>query len=248
MKTLKELVEKTRTLPEQVAAMMAELAAKKQALHDLLAGQKEIEARVAGEVAAENGTDGRKKFPNEEARKGEVARRLKADTRYQAIEQELNRVRLELVELETNLERARYEFRAASTLLTLLASAVQANRPDIEQAVLAHGAEPEAAEEPQAQAEPEPPRAEAEPKPEPQAQGQAKADSLETATFKVLEVRSGKSEGTVRAYCEGPEGKVAVYAKNGAARALSGAVGRQVQIRYRRLDKGLFAVEARPVA
>jgi chromosome segregation ATPase len=240
--TLKKLVEKTRTLPEQVADLTVQLAAKRQALHDLLNGQKEIETLIGGQVAAENGEDGRKRFPNEESRKAEVARRLKADTRYQAIEQELTKVRGELVDLEARLEQARYEFRAANTLLTLLASALQANRPDVEQAVLAHGAEAEAPEEPKAEAEPQA----QEPKPE--AQGQAKADGLETGTFTVLEVRAGKSEGTVRAYCEGDTGKVAVYAKNGAAKVLSGAAGRKVEVRFRRLDKGLFAVEARPVA
>ncbi|MBC7106685.1 MAG: hypothetical protein H5T97_12190, partial [Firmicutes bacterium] len=132
--------------------------------------------------------------------------------------------------------------RSDANLVYLVASLFQAGRADLAEAVLAAYGEPqEAPEEPQA--EPEPPRA------EPQSQAQApKADGLETGTVKVLEVRPGQGQGTVRAWCEGPEGKVAVYAKNGAARTLSGAVGRQVQIRYRRLDKGLFAVEARPVA
>jgi hypothetical protein len=70
---------------------------------------------------------------------------------------------------------------------------------------------------------------------------------LESGTFTVLEVRAGKSEGTVRAYCQGEDGaKVPIYAKNGAAQALSKAVGKKVVVKFRRLDKGLFALEARP--
>lgn len=41
-----------------------------------------------------------------------------------------------MVELEVALERSCYGFRAANTLLALLASAVQVGRPDVEQAIL----------------------------------------------------------------------------------------------------------------
>ncbi|MGQ9533578.1 MAG: hypothetical protein ACUVTQ_12405 [Desulfotomaculales bacterium] len=216
--------------------MMAELAAKKQSLHDLLAGQKEIEAQVAGE----NGTDGRKKYPNEEARKSEVGRRLKADTRYRAIEKELNRVRLQLVELETNVERARYEFRAANTLLTLLASAIQANRPDVEQAVLAAGGQswggPGRARAPGCG----PDRSQAENR-RPEGSG---GRHLQGAGSQGQ--REGRRRDLVRGGGTGT--KVALCVKNGAARTLQAAVGKRVKARYRRLDRGLFAVEARPVA
>ncbi|MGI6284851.1 hypothetical protein SEF58_03415 [Neomoorella humiferrea] len=63
----------------------------------------------------------------------------------------------------------------------------------------------------------------------------------------VLEARPGSSPGTVRAWCEGAEGKVVVYGKNGAGEALAGAVGKKVQVRYRHGNKGLIAVEVRPV-
>ncbi len=218
--TLKELVEKARTLPEQVAELTAQLAAKRQALHDLLAGQKEIEAQVAGEVAGENGTDGRKKYPNEEARKGEVARRLKADTRYQTIERELTRVRGELVELETNLERARYEFRAANTLLTLLASAIQVNRPDVEQAILGS-----------AQAAPQPNGTH-------KANGKEKKDNgLVEMAVEVLGAMPGKSPETVKALCRAANGEeVTVFAKNGEGRKLAKAIGEVVTVRARELE------------
>lgn len=56
---------------------------------------------------------------------------------------------------------------------------------------------------------------------------------------------SGYRQGLV----EGSDGRrMVVYGKNGAGQALADAVGRRVEVRYRRGDKGLMAVEARPVA
>jgi|GEM_PF-5149229 uncharacterized protein involved in exopolysaccharide biosynthesis len=60
---LEVLVERVRTAPEEVAELTVQLAAKRQALHDLLNGQREIETQIGGQVAAENGEDGRKRFP-----------------------------------------------------------------------------------------------------------------------------------------------------------------------------------------
>lgn len=60
---------------------------------------------------------------------------------------------------------------------------------------------------------------------QPNGQAQAAGDGTETGTFTVLEVRSGKSPGVVRAYCQAIDGtKHAVYAKDGAGQALAGAV------------------------
>jgi len=42
--------------------------------------------------------------------------------------------------------------------------------------------------------------------------------------------------------------KKAVFAKNGNSQDLAGVLGKQVQVKYQRGDKGLIAVEARPVA
>jgi len=203
---------------------------------------KAREAEVAGAVAAETDGNGGKKYPNEAARNAEIQRRLAADAGYQALRAEADRLRQELRAADAEIEQVGRRHRSDANMAYLVASLLGAGlRAEAEAALAAYGEPQEAPEEPQAQAE-------AEPKPDAQAQGQAKADGLETGTFTVLEVRAGKSEGTVRAYCEGPDGKTAVYAKNGAAKVLSGAAGRKVEVRFRRLDKGLFAVEARPVA
>ncbi|WP_066638392.1 hypothetical protein [Desulfolucanica intricata] len=69
-------------------------------------------------------------------------------------------------------------------------------------------------------------------------------DALESGIFKVLEIRKGKSTGTVRAWCEEAGGKKAVvYAKHEAAKLLTSAVGKQVEVVFKKLDKGYFAVK-----
>lgn len=80
--------------------------------------------------------------------------------------------------------------------------------------------------------------------------GQAQSnDGTDTGTFMVLEVRPGKSQGTVRAFCQTDDGnKYAVYAKNGNGQVLAGAVGKQVEVKYRMGDKGLIALSVRMVA
>ena len=223
--------------PDRAAELVLRRGEVNDRLHRTVDVMKEIEVRTAGEVAVETDGNGGKRWPNEAARNAEIRRRLQADPAYLAATAEADRLRQELRAVDAEIEQVSRRHRSDANMAYLVANLLGAGlRAEAEAVLAAYGSEPEAPEEPQAQAEPE-------------SQAQApKADGLETGTVKVLEVRPGQAQGTVRAWCEGPEGKVAVYAKNGAAKTLSGAVGRQVTIRYRRLDKGLFAVEARPVA
>lgn len=73
------------------------------------------------------------------------------------------------------------------------------------------------------------------------AQAKVAGDGTETGTFHVLETRESKP-GVVRAYCQAEDGgKYAIFAKNGNAQVLAGAVGKRVLVRYRQGDKGLIA-------
>jgi len=221
------LVDKVRTAPEEVADLTVELAAKRQALHDLLAGQKEIEAQVAGQVAGESDGDGRKKYPNEEARRSEIARRLKADGRYQTIERELTRVRSELVELEARLELTRYEHRSAVCLLNLLAAAIEGGRQDVEQAILGQAGgnnshKPNGKEK--------------------------KENGLTEMAVQVLGAMPGKSPETVKALCRTTDGtEITVYAKDEVGRRLAKSIGEVVTVKARKMeDSGnWFAVVVR---
>jgi hypothetical protein len=247
---VRELVDKATVLPGEVAELVARLAAKRQELHMLLDAQRRIEVHVAGQVAAENGDDGRKKYPNEESRRAEIFKRLAFHEDYQKAEHYLTRVRGELMELESRLELARYEFRSATCLLTLLASAVQANRPDIEQAVLGgtQGAPQVAATNGREQhlanfaaavnqvvngqvAE------------TPKANGNGRTNRTETGEIEILEVRPASKPNTLRFWCRTAEGETAVYAKDGMADLLARNVGKKVVITYKRMDAGWLAMK-----
>ncbi|MTI82393.1 MAG: hypothetical protein FH756_00530 [Firmicutes bacterium] len=67
-----------------------------------------------------------------------------------------------------------------------------------------------------------------------------KSGDLVKAYFKVLEAKETNTPGTVRAWCQHVESdkKGAVLAKNGAGKKLLESIGKQVQVKYRRMDNG----------
>lgn len=160
------------------------------------------------------------------------------------LHQELNQARAEWAAADARLEALKARHAGAVALANLLAAYVQAGKDTagleaaIEAALNGQQAQKPAAQ-PAQQAQPAAQQAQ----PGGSAQS-AQGDGAATGTFKVLEVRESKP-GVVRAYCEGPEGKVAVFAKNGNAQALAGAVGKQVEVRYRQGEKGLIALSVR---
>jgi hypothetical protein len=240
---MKDILEAVAKRLGEAPALAGELVRRRaevsDALHKALDRAKEIEARVGGEVAAVKNGDGRPVYGNEAARAAEIARRLAADREYQAAQQEADRLRKELAELDARLEEAGRRHRSDANMAYLVASLLGVGlRPEAE-AVLAAYAEGWAA-----QVTETPPALAGESVAPAQEPTSAKGEAdLAEGVFRILEVRPGKSEGTVRAWAEGQEGKVALFAKNSVAKALAGAVGRQVRVRYRKLDKGLFATK-----
>ncbi|MEW6572873.1 MAG: hypothetical protein AB1374_04500 [Bacillota bacterium] len=238
---MKRLIEQAVSLPAEVENLIHQVAETKQRMHDLLQDRAKLEAQVAGEVANETNGDGKKKYPNEEARKAEIARRLQGNEIYRANEEAIRKAREAVVDLEARLDRSRYEHRTATALLNLLAAAIQAGRQDVEETVITRPA-----------VDPEEQKAEARKKFTEAVKGIANGDGtgangngsgLKEAKVTVLEARPGKSEGTIRAYCqmEGGE-KVAVYGKNGTGKKLAAAIGEVVAVKFREMDHGWFAV------
>lgn len=101
---VRELVEQARRLPVEIEEMALALADKKQALHDLVQAKAQIEAGLAGEVAGEVDETGRKRYPNEESRKAEIARRLLENREYDEADRLLRATRQECIELEAKLD------------------------------------------------------------------------------------------------------------------------------------------------
>ncbi|NHM25948.1 hypothetical protein G7K71_02765 [Desulfofundulus sp. TPOSR] len=152
------------------------------------------------------------------------------------LHQELNQARAEYAASEAKLEALKARHAGAVALANLLAAMVQAGKDTVElEAAIAEAlGEKQVPPAKQGQADSQP------------AQNAQANDGTETGTFTVLEVRSGKSPGVVRAYCQAIDGtKHAVYAKNGAGQALT--VGKMVKIRYRQGEKGLIALSVSPV-
>lgn len=233
-----EVAKRLGEAPDRAAELVLKRAEVSDALHRVLDSIKQKEAEVAGEVAAERNGDGKPKFPNEASRNAETARRLQADASYREAKAEADRLRAELREIDAEIERAGRRHWSDANLAYLAANLLAAGmREEFEAVLKAYAGAPAGAE------------AEAEAKAEAKAEARVEAggNGLETGTFRVLEARANE-KGVVRAWCEGPEGRVAVFAKDGAAKALSGAVGKRVTVRFRRLDKGLFAVSAEGVA
>ncbi len=219
---LKALIEQARTIPQEVERLAVELAAKKQALHDLLALRQAREAEVAGEVANETNGDGKKRFPNEEARRAEISRRLSEDALYQDSERELREIRAEVVELEARLERMKLEHRSTTTLLSLVAAAVQGGNEQILKAVLER--EVEAKQEPKQEAK--------------------KADGLKEAKVTVLGLMPTRKEGVVNILFREGETQFDAYAngKNGVSQKLAQAIGKEVRVKLKKLDSGRWFV------
>lgn len=117
-----KLINMALTLPAEIEKTVLKLATEKQSLHDVLAVKQKLEAEIAGEVASETTSDGKKKYPNEEARKAEIARRLLEHDGYRATDEYLRAVREEVTRLEAHLERLRLEHKTAVALLSALSN------------------------------------------------------------------------------------------------------------------------------
>jgi len=244
---VRELVEQARRLPVEIEEMVLALAGKKQALHDLVQVKSQIEAGLAGEVAGEVDETGRKRYPNEESRKAEIARRLLENREYDEADRLLRATRQECIELEAKLDRAHYEHRTATSLLYLLASGVQGGSQAVVDAVLGADAAPaaqDAAREKNVQNFVNCLQTGEVPNDRVPQKGsrQVKGDYRE-ARVTVLEARPGKNENVIRAYCETGDGeRVAVYGKNGTGRKLAALVGQEITVRFKEGDYGWFAV------
>jgi len=236
-------IERLAGAPKQMVVLLRERDAAREKLHRALDRMKEIETEVAGQVAAE-----KERFSNEAARNAETARRLKGNKEWLELRDKVvPAARKELEKAEAALEQLKLQFQADIAVVELVSALYHSGDPEKARKVLdAYSRGVEEGIEAVDTQESTPPDLQPE-QPAP-AQEQLQGNGLETGTFTVLEARQGSSPGTVRAWCEGPEGKVAVYGKNGAGKALAGAVGKQVEVKFRRGDKGLIAVGVRPVA
>ncbi len=240
---LKELVAEARRLPAEVEKATVEAQQLKQDLYELAEMQKRLEAEIASEVANEKNGDGRPKFPNDAARQGEISRRILASEKWRELKRDVEEARKAWWEAEAKLERMKLEHRTAIALLDVVAGAIRAGKsPEEAESLLAVVAEASASKpsganggKPTASTNDTTPGGNG---------NRDDGNGLRQAVVRVLEARPGKSEGTVRAWCETEDGdKVAVFGKNGTAKKLAAAVGSRVKVEFKELDAGWFAVK-----
>ena len=234
---LRELVEQARRLPEEVEKAAVEAQQLKQVLYELAEMQKRVEAEIAAEVANERNGDGKPAFPNEAARQGEISRRILASEKWRQLKKDVDEARREWWEAEARLERLKLEHRTAIALLDVVAGAIRAGKsPEEAEGLLAVDCKAPASKPSQNGGKPT--------ATQDSTTSNGNGNGLKQAVVKVLEARPGKSEGTVRAWCETEDGdKVAVFGKNGTAKKLAAAVGGTVRVEYREGDYGWFAVK-----
>lgn len=226
---LQELVAQAKQLPGEIESLAKEVAQLKNSLHELALLKEVKEASIAGKVANEKADDGRARFPNEQARQAEITRRLLEDEEWKQLKADLDETRQALAQSEAALEKARAEHRTALALLEVVASALRGGMALQEVEALL--------------ASPQTNNASKAPEKAPQ-NGSQEQDTTRQAIVKVLEARPGKSEGTIRAWCETEDGdRVAVFAKNSTAKKLASAVGKKVRIEFKELDAGWFAIK-----
>ncbi len=166
------------------------------------------------------------------------------------LHQELNQARAEWAAADARLEALKARHSGAVALANLLAAMVQGGKDTqaLEAAIAAALAQEQkpAAGNAQVAQQAHAQVTKAQPaQNQTSGQGQATGDGTATGTFHVLEARESKP-GVVRAYAEAENGeKFPIFAKNGNAQTLAAAIGKAVQVRYRKGEKGLIALSVR---
>ena len=229
--------ERLRELPGKIADLVVKKAEAAEQIRLKTERMKEIEIATANEVAAEKKADGKPAFPNETTRQAEAAKRLKSNPEYVTLEADMSVLKKFLLSVEKELEYSTRTFKADTTILSAVAALFTTGRTEDAEALLkAYTNKPDtvAPEQETPQDSPQEPK---------------KTNGLETGTFTVLEAKM-TDRGAVRAWCQKDDTgeKIAIYAKGDSGKTLASAVGAKVEAKYRKVDKGLFAVSVKEVA
>lgn len=226
---LVEVVSRLGSVPDRAAELVRLRAETSDQLHKALDLQKQAEVQVAGQVATEKGTDGKPLYPNEACRNAEIQRRLNEMPDWKLSQGVVDKYRKTLRDLDAEIEAVQRRHRSDVALVGLVTALLNAGMTeDAEALVQAYAGNQNQQENRDEQ--------------EVLTEQPKQDDGLEVITARVLEARNTKAD-TVRAYCETDKGKVAVYAKNGIGTALLQAVGKEIMLQAKKLDKGYFAVK-----
>lgn len=230
---LTEIANRLRKLPDKASELITQKAETGDEMRESAERMKAIENQTALEVASARNSDGKPLFSNELLRQNETMRRLSQNEEYTALDSRMKELRQKAAELDTLQEFLQKRFKADISILSAVSALFGAGKGEDAEALLnAYTVQPV---EPSTKPETKTP-----PKEEKTGGG------LETAVFEVLEAKKTES-GATRAWCENVATgeKTAIFAKNGNAKSLAGAIGSRIEVKYRILDHGLFAVSVK---
>lgn len=158
-----------------------------------------------------------KQFSNEQARKAEVARRMKETKDVQEAEQKIAELKQEIAAHEVQAERVRMEFKATITLLQLAAAAIQAGNQEVLAMLNSNGSEKAK-------------------------NGEAKDNGTEMVVKILGAMPTGKGT-TVKALAENGDGKVDIYADGEVGTRIARSIGDTLKVKVKKLNKGYWVKE-----
>lgn len=242
IEVLNQMVNRLGQDPHAIAELVKKRSLCSDQLHNSLNTMREREINLAGYVADRRKQDGSLVFPNQDLRAAETLRLLAIDNDYQTAKTFVDETRQQLREFDSELEMIGRRNNADQKIIALVT------------AYISNGMQQEANSILNAYMSEEITSAAAIQNTVENAVNQTirsgNQNSVATdGVFLVLEARPSRSPETIRAYCEGTDGrKVAVYAKNGNGQMLVRSLGKRVKIECTPGDKGLFAYKVEPVA
>ncbi len=243
---LSGIIERLLTGPDRIAALISERADVSNAINSFLDIIQEREVSISGIVADRRKQDGSSVFPLAALRQAEICRMLKTDTSYQQAKNGASEAQCRLQQLDAALEKATRQNDSDNNMVALVTALISSGRGNVAEDTLKaycqcpvgnaeNAATPIVVESSNAN--------------QPSVVGSEQNPQGGTAIVKVLEARTSNASGTIRAFCEMPDGsKVAIYAKNGYGQLLQKSQGNSVKVEYNVVKKGWFAYKVEPAA
>ncbi len=241
MESLRQIVGRMGQDPVIIAELVNKRSLTSDQLHNNLDTMKKREIRIAGAVAERRKQDGNLVFPNQDLRAAETLRLLAADSDYQIAMTLVDEIRQRLRELDAEIEMTGRRNNADQNIIAMVTAFISSGMQQEAHGILAvYMPEKSSSQEAVNVVVGEQSGS---------SENRVLAEVPNRGVFLVLEARPGKSPETIRAYCEGPDGKkVAVYAKNGNGQMLLRCLGKRVKIECTPGDKGLIAYKVEPIA
>jgi len=124
---MKDVIARLRNLPWELEQCLLELAQAKSVQQQSVRSAEQIERRLLAEIAEQTDfASGKRLYPNEDARRSELTRRLAEDGEYAALRQAAADASARAGELDAHAEALKAELRGLLAIADVYASALRA--------------------------------------------------------------------------------------------------------------------------